>query len=341
MIGFVLAAAGSSSAVHAADCAYDPKTSNLSRIIAVDSTGGPVFGRILTGKGDKARYKSLELRDKEVILSFDDGPLPPYTTTILDALDRHCVKATFFSVGKMALAFPKVLKEIERRGHTIGTHTWSHPRGMDTMDIEDVKYEIEKGFIAVSEALGKPIAPFVRIPGLRDTPQTVDYLATRNISTWSVDVVAGDTEPGATPEKIASNTMVRLRKHGKGIILFHDIKKATAESIDTVLYALNAEGYKVVHVVSNTSYQPDPQLMASLSKKDSRTHQVSFTGKAIEGLKEDLRDGHVDYMHTEWVDLKQASEEADGDNETQAVAELQPAKPERRPASATGRTNLR
>ena len=61
------------------------------------------------------------------MLTFDDGPMPWITTSILDTLDQHCTKATFFSVGRMAIAYPETTRAIMLRGHTLGTHTWSHP----------------------------------------------------------------------------------------------------------------------------------------------------------------------------------------------------------------------
>jgi peptidoglycan/xylan/chitin deacetylase (PgdA/CDA1 family) len=306
----------------ASDCAYHSATTGLSRIVAVDSTEGPIYGRILTTKRNRIHNRSVTLRDREVILTFDDGPLPPITNTILDALDRHCVKATFFAVGRMAASNARTLREIDARGHTIGTHTWSHPRGMDTMAIEDIQYEIEMGFAAVSHALGKPIAPFFRFPGLRDSEAGVQYLATRNISTWTVDVVSGDTDPGATAETIANDTMARLRRLGRGILLFHDIKKATAEAIDTILYALRAEGFKVVHVVSNTSYQPDPKFQ---SPGDFvAVARRSFTGQSTRG-EVTLVDGQVDYMHTEWIDLQRASQSHDAETDPKPVATLRDA----------------
>lgn len=308
VVGALLMFAAFSAPASAEDCAYNPETTGLSRIVAVDSTAGPVYGNILNTKETRPFARSIGLRDKEVILTFDDGPLPRNTTTVLDALDRHCVKATFFSVGRMAISNPRTLKEIHKRGHTIGTHTWSHPRGMDQMDLEDIKYEIEKGFAAVSYALGKPIAPFFRFPGLRDSEGAVTYLSERNISTWSVDVVSGDTEPSATSEKIAIDTMARIRRLGRGIILFHDIKKITADAMDTILYALRAEGFKVVHVVSNTSYQPDEELVASADFLKPDAQPVAFTGQLPKSDRPQLKDGQVDYMHTEWIDLKEVSD---------------------------------
>lgn len=314
-----------------ADCAYDAKTTGLSRIVAVDSTEGPIYGRILNTKTLDAQTRTVALRDKEVILTFDDGPLPPHTTTILDALDRHCVKATFFSVGRMAASNARTLKDINARGHTIGTHTWSHPRAMDVMAPEDIKHEIEMGFAAVSNALGKPIAPFFRFPGLRDSEAGVGYLASRNISTWSVDVVSGDTDPGATSEKIAIDTMARIRRLGRGIILFHDIKKTTADAIDTILYALRAEGFKVVHVVSNTSYQPDAQFFAEAEARSLARR--SFTGQFVRS-EQPISDGQVDYMHTEWIDLQKVSA-ASREAEAQSVADLSRLQGQQLPGTVT------
>ena len=72
--------------------------------------------------------KKLGLAHKEVVLTFDDGPLPEYTSKVLDALEAHCAKATFFVVGRMAKAYPATLKKVARFGHTIAHHTHRHDR---------------------------------------------------------------------------------------------------------------------------------------------------------------------------------------------------------------------
>jgi peptidoglycan/xylan/chitin deacetylase (PgdA/CDA1 family) len=305
------------------DCAYDPKLSHIARIVAADSTNGPIYGTALNDASGKAQSRTLNLRDHEVILTFDDGPIPSNTQAVLDTLQKHCVKATFFSVGRMAQANPKILQEIDARGHTIGTHTWSHPRAIHLMKPDDAKLEIEKGFAAVGAALGKPIAPWFRYPGLRDTPETVAYLASRNISVWSVDVIAGDTEPGATASRIASNVMNRLRPAGKGILLFHDIKKPTAEALDGILTELEKEGYKFVHVVSNTNYQPNPELIARADAFKTTPEMATITGRWAPSAKaatEEIKDGSVDVMHTEWVDLAHANDQLTGEADAEAAA---------------------
>jgi peptidoglycan/xylan/chitin deacetylase (PgdA/CDA1 family) len=290
------------------DCAYDPKTSHLSRIVAADSTNGPIYGTALNDSTNKSQNRSLNLRDHEIVLTFDDGPLGANTQLVLDTLDKHCVKATFFSVGRMAQANPKLLQEVERRGHTVGTHTWSHPRGMDQLPVEDMKLEIEKGFAAVGQAMGKPIAPFFRFPGLRDASPAAAYLASRNISVWSVDVISGDTDPGANSARITHDVINRMHAVGKGIVLFHDIKKPTSEALDGILTEWEKEGYKFVHIVSNTNYQPDPQLVAKANVFKNTPETATVTGRWLTSPHEQVKDGSVDVMRTEWIDLQEAND---------------------------------
>jgi peptidoglycan/xylan/chitin deacetylase (PgdA/CDA1 family) len=287
----------------AADCADDPKTTGLSRTIAIDPTGGKRFGRL--------QYKAPPLRRNEVILTFDDGPHPHHTKQILDILDRHCMKATFFTVGRMALFMSSALKDAARRGHTIATHTWSHPRDLSKLPLEEAKVEIEKGFVATSYALGEPIAPFFRYPGLNDSPALNAYLASRNIVVWSVDVVSDDTMHDTTPEELINRAMDRIRKMHGGIVLFHDLKQVTAEAMDSFLTQLTFEGYKVVHIVSNSSYRPNPELVARLDFSKQSLQKVAFTGVAPAGNANAganiLTTGQVDVMRTEFLQIESSA----------------------------------
>ncbi len=328
---FVLGSAAAQATASGYDCAYDPKRTNLSRIVAADSTGGPLFGITINDADNRPQRRTLDLHDHEIVLTFDDGPLGRSTRSILDTLQKHCVKAIFFSVGKMALSQPQLIREVARRGHTVGSHTWSHPRYMHTLSFEANKLEIEKGFIAVSKAVGGPISPFFRFPGFRDSKEAVGYLAKRNISVWGTDVVSGDADAGgSSAEQITHDVLRRIRSARKGIVLFHDIKRTTAEALDGILTELEKDGFKVVHVVSNTRYQPDAQLMAqgNLFRKNTRTAASS----AAPSSKVKVRDGSVGIMHTEWIDLDaaMASEgirgpDADAGSVTQTRAGVQPA----------------
>lgn len=299
----VLGTAAGQAAASDYDCAYDPKTTHLSRIVAADSANGPLYGATMNDPDNHSHRRTLDLHDHEIVLTFDDGPLGANTQSILDTLQKHCVKAIFFSVGRMALGNPKLIQEVERRGHTVGTHTWSHPRAMHLLPLEDQKLEIEKGFAAVEKAVGKPIAPFFRFPGFRDSRDSVNYLASRNISVWGADVISGDADAGATSASVAHNAVARMHSLGRGIILFHDIKKHTAEALDGILSEFEKEGYKFVQVVSNTNYQPNPELIASANVFRNTPETATITGRWLASPKEQLKDGSVDVMHTEWIDL--------------------------------------
>jgi peptidoglycan-N-acetylglucosamine deacetylase len=334
-VSVVLMLSAGASFAHAADCADDPRTTGLSRTIAIDSTGGRRFGRL--------QYpETAPLRSKEVVLTFDDGPHPTHTKVILDTLDKHCVKATFFAVGRMSLFSPKMLKLAVKRGHTIATHTWSHPRDLSKLPIEEAKLEIEKGFVATTHALGEPIAPFFRFPGLNDSAELNAYLASRDISVWSVDVVSGDTAPGLTPEQLFNDTLERLRRMGKGIVLFHDLKAVTAETLDSFLTTLKAEGFKIVHVVSNASYKANSELVARLEIEKNSLQSVAFTGVSATGSttvsQDSLATGEVDIMKTEFMQIEAsalAAKQQLADSvaaKSTATASKQPA-PTRRPVT--------
>jgi peptidoglycan-N-acetylglucosamine deacetylase len=145
---FALASAGS-----AETCAGNDGGLGASRIVEIDSAGGPLYGDFT----HRAKEPSF-LGPREVVLTFDDGPLPAVTRSILDTLDRFCTKATFFSVGRMAVAYPSTLREVLSRGHTVGGHTWSHPLNLPRLRPDKAHDEIERGFAAVALAAGQPIA---------------------------------------------------------------------------------------------------------------------------------------------------------------------------------------
>jgi peptidoglycan/xylan/chitin deacetylase (PgdA/CDA1 family) len=219
----------------------NPDAIGLARTIEVDTTGGPGFGF------EHFRQHDF-LRNKEVVLTFDDGPWPDNTPRVLEALANHCTKALFFPIGKHASYYPEILKKVAEGGHSIGSHTWSHvDLSKKGMTVDDAKAEIEKGVSAVKAAVGGPTAPFFRFPALRHPPELVTYMGERNIGIWSTDMDSFDFTM-RTPEKVIKAIMTKLEKHGKGIVLMHDFQKHTAEAVPELLKQLKAGGYKIVHV---------------------------------------------------------------------------------------------
>jgi peptidoglycan/xylan/chitin deacetylase (PgdA/CDA1 family) len=230
-----------------AKCA-NPNALGVARVVQIDTTGGPGFGF--------EHFKAYDfLQDHEVVLTFDDGPWPNNTPAVLKALADQCTKALFFPIGKHAGYRPDILKQVAAAGHTIGSHTWSH-KDLTRLTSDEAKAEIEKGIAAVSIALGnQPVGPFFRFPALRNPPEMVTYLGTRNVAIFSTDMDSFDFKM-RKPEQVIASVMKKLEKHGKGIILMHDFQHATAEAVPELFKQLKAAGYKIVQVVGKTPVEP-------------------------------------------------------------------------------------
>jgi peptidoglycan-N-acetylglucosamine deacetylase len=89
--------------------------------------------------------ESLPLEDHEVVLAFDDGPLPPYTNRILGILADNCVKADYFLIGQMAKTYPDLIRRIYNSGHIVGTHSLHHPLSFNRMGEQALEREVEGG----------------------------------------------------------------------------------------------------------------------------------------------------------------------------------------------------
>jgi peptidoglycan/xylan/chitin deacetylase (PgdA/CDA1 family) len=222
----------------------NPNAIGLSRVVQIDTTGGPAFGT--------EHFKQYDfLRDKEVVLTFDDGPWPENTPAVLKALTDNCVKATFFEIGEHATWRPDLTKQLVAAGMTVGSHTWSHKdlaKNPYAKDIEQAKQEIEMGVSAVRMAADGPIAPFFRFPDLQQPADLITYLGTRNIATFSTDIDSFDFKIHK-PDDVIKSVMTKLQKNGKGIVLMHDFQKGTGEAMPQLLAQLKANGYKIVHMV--------------------------------------------------------------------------------------------
>jgi peptidoglycan/xylan/chitin deacetylase (PgdA/CDA1 family) len=252
---------GAASNIFACD---KPGGMGLSRIIEIDTTGGPGFGF--------EHFKQYDfLRDKEVVLTFDDGPWPENTPAVLKALTDECLKATFFEIGKHAVWHPQITKQVLEAGMTVGTHTWSHKdlaRNPYAKDLEQAKQEIEMGNSAVHMAAGGArIAPFFRFPDLQHPPQLLSYLGERNMAIFSTDIDSFDFKLHK-PELVVKSVMTKLEKHGKGIILMHDFQHATAEALPELIRQLKAGGYKVVHMVPRQSLTTIPKYDEMVTHQD-------------------------------------------------------------------------
>ncbi len=236
----------------------NPNALGVGRTVEIDTTGGPGFGF--------EHYKAFDfLQPKEVVLTFDDGPQKFSTESILTALAEQCTRATFFSIGKMALGYPEIIREVAKGGHTIGTHTWSHKPIAKLKTFEEGRDEIERGVSAVRRAAGVPISPFFRFPTLVDTKEAIAYLGQRNIAMFSTDVDSFDFKLQSA-DHLVKGVMDKLEKKGKGIVLMHDIHKTTAKALPLLLTALKSKGYKIVHLTAKNAVETVAEFDAAIEK---------------------------------------------------------------------------
>jgi peptidoglycan/xylan/chitin deacetylase (PgdA/CDA1 family) len=240
----LLTVVGANVPVFAMECPGNPDALGTSRVLAISPNEFSHVGSM--------QYKQmLPLNDHEVVITFDDSPLPPYTDIILKILASQCVKANYFLIGQMAHAYPYLVRRIYNAGHTVGTHTLDHPLVLKHLPLTQVEHEVDGGIAAVEAAIGDPkaVAPFFRIPGLARSDAVDSFLASQSLVTWSADVVADDWFRRITPQQIVQRAIQRLDAKGRGILLLHDIHPATALALPSLLKQLKEHGYQVVHVV--------------------------------------------------------------------------------------------
>jgi peptidoglycan/xylan/chitin deacetylase (PgdA/CDA1 family) len=237
-------------AAEAADsCIGRDDVLGTSRTISIGAPNGLEVGL-------KTYPQTLKLEDHEVVLTFDDGPLPETTGKVLDALKAQCVRATFFLIGQNAAANPQVVRRQIREHHNVAHHTWSHPSiTMRGLSDDAARADITKGIAADERAAygdgatpATPHVPFFRFPGFADTKPLLSWLASQKIAVFGADLWASDWLE-MTPEAELKLIMSRLDAAGRGIVLFHDSRPSTAAMMPDFLRELKARNYRVVHIV--------------------------------------------------------------------------------------------
>jgi peptidoglycan-N-acetylglucosamine deacetylase len=237
-----------SAAPACAACPGNADALGTERVLTVDPASYPRVGR-------KHFPQTLPLRAMEVVLTFDDGPEPGSTARVLDALAHECVRATFFVLGRSAVAHPALARRALQEGHTVAYHSFAHPL-LNRMPVEAAEAEINRGFAAVDTALyGKaergPVTPFFRFPGFASNRALLERLEQRQIAVFGADLWASDWNP-MTPAQQLALVLGRLDSTRGGIILFHDTRAQTAAMLPAFLRALKSRGYAVVHAVAPT-----------------------------------------------------------------------------------------
>lgn len=229
-------------ATPARSCEGRPDALGTAREIVVDAGHYPRVGR-------KHFPATLPLAPNEVMLTFDDGPVPPSTLRVLDALRAECVKATFFLIGRNAAAHPDLVRRIKMEGHTVGYHSQSHPM-LSQMSPDRADADIARGIASVDAALGDQgsAAPFFRFPYFASSPVLLERMQQRGLVVFGADLWASDWNI-MVPSVQLDSVMQKLRRSRGGILLMHDIRAQTAAMVPDLLRALKRGGFTIVHAV--------------------------------------------------------------------------------------------
>jgi len=183
----------------------------------------------------------IPTKEKEVFLTFDDGPHPQITPWVLAQLKQHKAAATFFCIGDNVKRYPEVYRQIIAEGHAVGNHTQNHLNGWST-STETYLKNVEKAVQFISSNLFRP--PYGRIKrsqakGLQQAMQT----SSTKIIMW--DVLSADFDISISKEKCFANVMDHVRPGS--IVVFHDSDKAFSHLqfvLPKVLEGLTKKEYK-------------------------------------------------------------------------------------------------
>ncbi|WP_407050692.1 polysaccharide deacetylase family protein [Methyloraptor flagellatus] len=242
-------------------CPGNPDAIGVSRVIKVDTTGGFYVGQTYL-----TRMPTLE--PKEVILTFDDGPMAGRTDRVLAALDHECTKATFFIVGQMAKAYPETLRKTAAAGHTIGYHTMTHPLELRKWPFEKASGNIRDGWQTVDHILygtagDKPATPFFRYPGLFNSRPVNEWFNQMGVGVFAIDAAGNDWLKNhltlADGPNVLNEALKELEARNGGILLLHDIKDSSSSIVAPLLVELKKRGFKIVHIMPKN---PPPALVA-------------------------------------------------------------------------------
>ncbi|PZF71390.1 polysaccharide deacetylase family protein [Taibaiella soli] len=184
----------------------------------------PWYLKILFPRG--LTWKIPKGNKPTVYLTFDDGPHPTITPFVLDRLQQHDAKATFFCIGKNVVEHPEVYQRILDEGHTVGNHTQNHKNGWKTDTDEYIRNIIEAAK-HIDSKLFRP--PYGRIK----YPQAKFLLQANppwKIIMWGV--LSEDYDQQITPEQCLKNVLMHIEPGS--IVVFHDSEKAW----DRLSYAL-------------------------------------------------------------------------------------------------------
>lgn len=181
--------------------------------------------------------------EKVVYITFDAGYEAGYIDTILAALKKHNVKATFFVVGTLIKSDPEVIQKITDAGHIVGNHTMTHPNMSKISTMESFKNELDQVETLYKNVTGKEMSKYYRPPqGIFSSMnlEMANQLGYKTIF-WSLAYVDWNKDSQPTKEEAFNKIIPRL--HNGTILLLHSTSKTNANILDELLTKIESEGY--------------------------------------------------------------------------------------------------
>ena len=172
----------------------------------------------------KKLYRSLDwtiqdAKSNQIYLTFDDGPVPGATTTVLDILRSHNAKATFFVVGENVRKHPQLLRDVGSEGHQIGNHTFNHVKGWGN-SVSDYISQVDACDQIIEATLGKASGLFRPPYGRITFAQARAVSQSHKVIMWQI--LSGDFDPGLN---VKTSLQALRRAKGGDILVFHDSQK--------------------------------------------------------------------------------------------------------------------
>ncbi|WP_054695394.1 polysaccharide deacetylase family protein [Syntrophomonas palmitatica] len=190
--------------------------------------------------------RDIQVSEKVVALTFDDGPYPQVTPQILDVLDQYHARATFFMIGERMEQYPEMVKQVANRGHVIANHTYNHPDDLKKLNNKQMENELDKTESVILSLTGQSFYLFRPPRGILNE-RLIKVINNKNyqIVLWGI---SADHHDAPTPEMMAARVVKHV--HPGEVVLLHDgrfpgrIKDIEATRL--ILQELSGQGYRFV-----------------------------------------------------------------------------------------------
>ena len=175
-----------------------------------------------------------------VAITLDDGPHATNTQKILDILDAHNAKATFFMLGQNVVNNEEVVKNVYKRGNEIGIHTWDHKQ-LTKLSQDEIVSQVERTSDAIYKIIGK--RPKLVRPPYGAINDTVKNSINYSLILWNIDSLDWKSRDEKQIVPLVMNSV-----QDGDIILLHDIHSTTVPAVEKIVSQLEEQGYQMVTV---------------------------------------------------------------------------------------------